>query len=537
MPVTLTVDGQVVEVADERATLLEVLRDQLGRHGVKDGCSPQGQCGCCTVLVDGAPRVACVTPVRRVADRTVTTIDGLDPEVAARWSEAFADAGASQCGFCSPGIILRLVAEAAAPTPNVERALLAHLCRCTGWRPIVDAFALAVHRGTPDSTPASPVPDSATAPPVSLAPGRDLVAAERRATLEGHVAQRVGPAVALGRGGFADDLAPPDALVAVSDGAGGWALGETLAEARRLAGKIQGRRTTLTPASPVAIPDGTWDRVLQTSWVDAAYVETDASWCAPGGEPASPLGNGGAFGAKTSSPVAAIARRLADETGRPVRVLYSREDAVRWGPKRPPLAAGIDLAAGRVVINVARTAGIVERLRLGLGSLEGFEVVVNELDVAGPPTSVALRGAGWAEGVALRAAIRGRLDPVTQPDGGTARSEVRPDGTIAVHVEAGSPLDAVVLRSYCIGAVHMAASWVSAEQLAVADDGTVDDLTVRSLGVLRAMDMPPVEVEIGPAEPGAAALAVSDAVFAATAAAVWAHHDWAPSWPTRRPLR
>ena len=82
------VDGREVEVPDAGASLLEVLRDRVGAKGPKDGCSPQGQCGCCTVLVDGQPRVACVTPARRVAGRTVTTVDGLDPERRARWASA-----------------------------------------------------------------------------------------------------------------------------------------------------------------------------------------------------------------------------------------------------------------------------------------------------------------------------------------------------------------------------------------------------------------------------------------------------------------
>ena len=80
-------------------------------------------------------------------------------------------------------------------------------------------------------------------------------------------------------------------------------------------------------------------------------MEPDASWCAPGGEPASPFGNGGAFGGKLRSPVAGDARRLADGHGRPVRVLWSREDVVRRGPKRPPVAAGI-AADGTGVLRV-----------------------------------------------------------------------------------------------------------------------------------------------------------------------------------------
>ena len=137
----LTVDGRSVQLepGDEQRSLLEVLRLRAGATSVKDGCSPQGQCGCCTVLVDGQPRVACVTSTRRVLGRAVTTVDGLPGDVRDAWAGAFTAAGASQCGFCTPGIIVRLAALAD-PTPaQVEDALLAHLCRCTGWRTILAA--------------------------------------------------------------------------------------------------------------------------------------------------------------------------------------------------------------------------------------------------------------------------------------------------------------------------------------------------------------------------------------------------------------
>ncbi|MFZ1490750.1 MAG: 2Fe-2S iron-sulfur cluster-binding protein, partial [Ilumatobacteraceae bacterium] len=73
--ITLTVNGRPATVPADGASLLEVLRDRLGLRAAKDGCSPQGQCGCCTVLVDGQPRVACVTPAARVAGRSVTTLE------------------------------------------------------------------------------------------------------------------------------------------------------------------------------------------------------------------------------------------------------------------------------------------------------------------------------------------------------------------------------------------------------------------------------------------------------------------------------
>ena len=112
------VDGNVFNINDVDVTLLDFLRSQVGITSVKDGCSPQGQCGCCTVLVDGQARISCVTPVKRVAGREITTMEGLDIEVKTQWAEVFSEVGASQCGFCTPGIIMRF----AALQKNVEEA-------------------------------------------------------------------------------------------------------------------------------------------------------------------------------------------------------------------------------------------------------------------------------------------------------------------------------------------------------------------------------------------------------------------------------
>ncbi|HVM52418.1 MAG TPA: 2Fe-2S iron-sulfur cluster-binding protein [Acidimicrobiales bacterium] len=471
--VRFELDGRTVEVPDDGASLLEALRDRLGERSPKDGCSPQGQCGCCTVWVDGQPRVACVTPLRRVAGRRVTTLTGLPDRGV--WADRLVATGGSQCGFCTPGIIMRLAAGG---------SLAAHLCRCTGWQTITEE-------------------------PVACT--RDLEAAARRAAIEGAARQRVGVEVPLGAGGFADDSAPLDALVAVPDGRGGYAVGETLTEARARAGKIQGRRTTRELHHPIEVPAGEWVRTLRTTWVEPAYLETDASWCEPGGEPASPLANGGAFGGKEGSPVMADARRLADELGRAVRVLWSREDAVRLGPKRPPLAAGVR-ADGTGEVVVARTAGIVEAIRSVAPGLE-----VTEVDVPGPPT--ALLRAPWAE-AAILAGSPLRAAAVVSED------------RVHVRVECGDPLDEIVLRSYCIGATHMALGWVRSEGIAVDPDGEVHDLTIRSFGIIRPAEMPHVEVEIvdadGPPVNG------SDHVFAAVAGAEWARLGHPPSWPVQR---
>ncbi len=529
---SLRVDGEVVEVPDDGASLLDVLRHHLGHRSPKDGCSPQGQCGCCTVWVDGAPRVACVTPARRVAGREVTTLDGLEPVVRDAWADAFTSTGASQCGFCTPGIFMRLAAlgmrRDAPDDQAVGRALAAHLCRCTGWRTIFDA-ARHVYRST----------DAASRPSVTAAaPRRDLDAAGRRAALEGAAPQVVGASVACGGGGFAEDTAPADALVAVPDGGGGWAVASSLGEARALAEGVPGRNSTVALRHPVAIPPGAWDLTLRTTFVEPAYLEPDASWCVPGGEPDTPLANGGAFGGKRTSPVAAVARRLADETGRPVRVVFSREDVVRYGPKRPPIAAGVR-ADGSGVVRVARTPGSPDLARWAQASSSvAPDLVVEEVAVAGPPVSVDRRGAGWAEAAvllaalgALRAGTTGSGHPVEvhSPAGATATVTIATGGTVLVSVSAGEPLDVVVLRSYVVGAAHQALGWVRSVGVAVDESGAVLDLTIRSFGIIPARDMPPEEVvvEDDPRPPRP----VGDTVFAAVAAAAWLAAGLAPSWP------
>jgi hypothetical protein len=465
-----------------------------------------------------------------VAGREVTTLEGLDPEVRDRWAEAFTSVGASQCGFCTPGIIMRLAAlgtrRDAPDDQAVERALLAHLCRCTGWRTIV-AAARQVYRSE----------DAASRPSVPTT-RRDLDAASRRATLEGAGPQRVGASVACGGGGFAEDSAPPDALVAVPDGRGGWVVAPSLREARASAPRVPGRNSTVALGHPLTVPPGAWQLTLRTTFVEPAYLEPDASWCAPGGEPATPLANGGAFGGKLESPVGAVARRLADEHGRPVRVVFSREDVVRCGPKRPPMAAGIG-ADGSGVVRVARTPGspdlapwadAVARAAPGL--------VVEEVPVAGPPVSVALRAAGWAEAAVLMAALGatreetsgpGRPVTVRSPAGASATVTIDSGGALSVSVAAGDPLDEVVLRSYVVGAAHQALGWVRSEGVAVDESGAVLDLTIRSFGILSARAMPPVEVAVE--DDHRPPLAVGDTVFAAVAAAAWLAAGLPPSWP------
>lgn len=128
-------------------TLLEMLRGPCGLISPKDGCSPQGQCGCCTVIVDGRAVVSCTVPATSVADCTVLTIEGFEPKVRDVFAESFLTCGGVQCGFCTPGIVARAQAllkfDASPSEDRIKRALNAHHCRCTGYRSVVDSIRMA----------------------------------------------------------------------------------------------------------------------------------------------------------------------------------------------------------------------------------------------------------------------------------------------------------------------------------------------------------------------------------------------------------
>lgn len=558
--VSFSLNGVEVET-DSGESLLVVLREVLGVTSVKDGCAPQGQCGCCTVLVDGEPRVACVTPVARIAGRAVTTVEGLEPSERVALSEAFCATGGSQCGFCTPGILVRAASMARrgkTSRADMDRALAAHLCRCTGWQTIYETLEQSIAHSAPQDSNVDGTDVYKTA--------RNFDAAAERARLEGGVAQRVMTDVPLGAGGFADDLAPRNALVAVplppgssTDGtveaaAMLWVIGDSLAQARTGTGKVQGRRTTVEQRPPLDLPPLLAGGVrLATSWVEPGYLEPDASWCLPGGEPATPLANGGAFGGKELSPAARAARELADHFKRPVRVVYSREDSVRLGPKRPPIAA-----RAAATEDAARESTVTITGRVARAGLDAFcatykwpyrlgvTVEAEPVDLPGPPVASGLRASGWAEQVVL---VEGAIDALSldrralivdersasvlldtcalSPTGALAGARVSLDpstgalASVDVCVAAGDPLDEVVLRSYAIGATHMALGWVLSEGLTVdLDTGEVLDLTIRSFGIIRAKDTPLVRVTIRD-DPGPPLPRSSDAVFAAVAAATW----------------
>jgi xanthine dehydrogenase molybdenum-binding subunit len=136
-------------------TFLETLRERCGITSLKDGCSPQGQCGCCVALVDGLPKTTCAMPARVADGKHIVTLDGLPADERKQIADSFVAAAGVQCGFCTPGIALRaksITDRDPAPTRDaIARALDVHLCRCTGYVKIIDAIELlaAAKRGAP----------------------------------------------------------------------------------------------------------------------------------------------------------------------------------------------------------------------------------------------------------------------------------------------------------------------------------------------------------------------------------------------------
>lgn len=168
------VNGRPIEVlAPSNAVLLDVLRDKVGTLGVKRGCD-LGTCGCCTVMINGEPKLSCLTLAGLVDGAEILTVEGLsDGAHLAPVQTCFATYGGSQCGFCTPGFLV--TAQALLNTNNqptrqeIAQAIEGNLCRCTGYQQIIDAIeaAAALHRG---EQPVAPPASSAHPDPHPLGP-------------------------------------------------------------------------------------------------------------------------------------------------------------------------------------------------------------------------------------------------------------------------------------------------------------------------------------------------------------------------------
>jgi carbon-monoxide dehydrogenase small subunit len=147
--ITLTVNGNrhTIEIEEGRVTLLDVLRDELELTGTKLGCGV-GQCGSCTVIMDGEAITSCTVLAKKADGAEILTIEGLsDGYTLHPIQDAFMETGAVQCGFCTPGLIMRtyhlLTNNPGASEKEILEALNRHLCRCTGYEPILEAVKLA----------------------------------------------------------------------------------------------------------------------------------------------------------------------------------------------------------------------------------------------------------------------------------------------------------------------------------------------------------------------------------------------------------
>lgn len=152
-PIRFTLNGQAVEVENEDTlSALAAIRDRLGVTSPKDGCSPQGQCGCCTVMINGKPLMCCTKEADYLSGADVTTLEGLNHHQREVLARAFVKTGGLQCGFCIPGISMRVAAlldRTTTPSDKqIRNTLTPHLCRCTGYVKIFDAVKeAAAHWG------------------------------------------------------------------------------------------------------------------------------------------------------------------------------------------------------------------------------------------------------------------------------------------------------------------------------------------------------------------------------------------------------
>ena len=451
------------------ASLLELLRDHAGLTSPKDGCAPQGQCGACLALVDGHPKMSCAVPARAAAGKSVLTLEGVSADERRIYAEAFARTAGLQCGFCIPGIVLRMKSVLdASPDPTdeeIRRRLDPHLCRCTGYVKIVDAFhaAARLRRGE-----ALEAPDGSGRVGTSLerVEARSLALGERpfvadlafsgmlhgAVTLSPHARARVvrvdttraarHPGVMAivtakdvpGRRSYG--LIVPDWPGFVAEGEETRCVGDVLAAvaafdartARAAAALVDVEYEVLAPvtdpdealrpgaprvgpegnllsrsvvrrgdaeaalAASAHVVEGTW----RTQRIEHLYLETEACVAVPGdasGEnPRARLTlytqgqgvfddrrqvaaflalpedevhvvlvpNGGAFGGKEDLSIQAQTALLARVTGKPVKLVLSREESMRLHPKRHPirvhLRAGCD-AEGRLTAVRARMVG------------------------------------------------------------------------------------------------------------------------------------------------------------------------------------
>jgi xanthine dehydrogenase molybdenum-binding subunit len=463
--VRLTLNGQPRTIEPlPGESLLDALRERCGVISIKDGCQPQGQCGCCLALIDGRALVTCAFEAKRAEGREVLTLEGVSPREREVASRAFAAAGAVQCGFCIPGIVLRakhLLDRQAHPSrEEIARALDVHLCRCTGYAQIIDAVELMARAWRNGEMP-EPAKDGGVGRPLArygaleqalgekpyvadmrrpgLLHGALVLSAHARARVlridtskaralagvhavvtaaevpgeryygliyddwpgfvaEGEEVRCVGDVLAAVAADDARTARAAAALVEVEyevrppvlDPEAALAPGAPQVNPKHVnvlsRSVIRRGDATAALARSAHVVSGTW----RTQRVEHLFLEPEAALAEPMpdgrlalysqgqgvfddrrqvarflGVPEESLyvelaASGGAFGGKEDMAVQSQTALLARVTGRPVRLVLSREESVRMHPKRHPIrldyTAGCD-AEGRLTAVVARILG------------------------------------------------------------------------------------------------------------------------------------------------------------------------------------
>jgi len=534
--VRFTLNGAPVE-AEVRPgmSLLDLLREECGVTSVKDGCAPEGSCGACTVLVEGKAVVSCAQKAGHADGRRVVTQEGLSAAEREIWADCFVASGASQCGFCSPGIVMKaegLLARNPEPSrAEIERALAGNLCRCTGYVKIVDAIELAAgaKRGEP-----VPEPDwsGKVGSRTGRYQGRELALGDKpyvndlkaEGMLQGAIrfsdhprarVIRIDTAKAAGHPGVVavatagdvpgertQGLITRDWRQLVAEGEVTSYVGDVLAvvaadtrqAAREAAALVEVEYEVLEPVtdpfraldpdapslhdggnllSTSIVKRGDVDAALassahvltetfRTQAVEHAFLEPESSFAVPedgedGGfhvssqgqgvwedrrQVASFLGlpeekvrvtlvsNGGAFGAKEDLNVQCHAALMAHLTGRPVLLTLTREESLKFHPKRHPLTMEYTIGAdadghltgirARIVGDTGAYASVGDKVleraaghACGPYRFEAVDVEARAVYTNNPPNG-AMRGFGVNQ---VAFAVDGMLDRLAEKVG------------------------------------------------------------------------------------------------------------------------
>ena len=471
---SFTLDNVAVTVvAEPKSSALAVLDEQLGVMGVRPGCAPQGLCGCCTVLVDGKPRLTCTLPIKALAGKVVTTLASVPAETKARIASAFAAAHAAQCGYCTPAIVLSATTLLDQVQPlteeGIERALALHTCRCTGYAAIKAAIGVAV---TSSSLPSAPAPAAevilglrpfvadlerpglrhgavafagaasgviraVVVTDAEAMPGEVRVLVLKRAGEVEHAGEIVAAVSANSRA----EARAAAAAVRVEIEPGPLRTPTPLARAVRREGNTEGalaaaaHRAALTlrfaptdavplePEAALAVPDGAGGVTVYSAGHDARGLADTLSAALGAQVRVVLVPSGGSYGAKAVASVEAAAAALALADRHPVRVALSHEEGTSVRARRPAGRIEADLAIdahGNLVaarMNVTFEGGCraheVERLLDQATNALVYAVpnveIVAEVYATSGSPTGPVRGAGAAPVVAAVEALLDRL--------------------------------------------------------------------------------------------------------------------------------